>query len=157
MRSPVNRRSSVPSSSARVAGARPSHTVSASAGSQPMSAIRPASAPTASSTSTASGQPSISTTRQAPDHCNCKGMACSEGSAHSQGSSTRAASSGVHSADGVPWRSCTSGLRLVNMRQGCAARAAPSATKRRAASSHMVKRYYFDSCLRLLHKRFMPI
>ena len=56
--------------------------------------------PTATKAGMASGHPSIRTTRQAPDHCNCSGMRCSVGSAHSQGSTTSVASSGVTSGAG---------------------------------------------------------
>ena len=57
-------------------------------------------------TGTASGQPSISSTSTAPDHCSCSGERCSAGKAQSQGSTTSVASSGVSSAVKASFTKC---------------------------------------------------
>ncbi len=90
-----------------VAGSMPCQTMrrSASCPASPGDS-RQAITPTRASVGMASGQPRVSTTRQAPDHCSCSGILCSVGMAHSQGRITSVASSGVHSGEamrGTSW------------------------------------------------------
>ena len=101
-----------------------------------MGAISQVMAPTPNITSTASGQPSSSSTRQAPDHCSCSGMACSVGMAHIQGSTTRMASRGVSNAGARRWPSAFSGPP-ASWRHGRVVRASTNAAAARADSSSM--------------------
>ena len=97
---------------AKVAGATPSHRMLSNTSGHGCGTNHPDSTPTRHSTGMASGQPSISSTRQAPDHCSCTGAMCRRGSAHIQGRSTSVASTGVSSA---PPRSIRQGRRASEM------------------------------------------
>ena len=132
------RRSAAPQSMASVAGTMPCQTEMPSASPQPRAGdSRAASPPTTSSSGTARGQPSMSTTSGAEDHCNCSGMRCSVGRAQIQGSSTSTPSSGV--TRGEAMRSCgpPGPVRPASMRQGRSHSAVARASRAMLASRNM--------------------
>ena len=90
-----HRRKAAPTPSASVAGTSPIHTHCTSTWSAGDCPTCQTTVATAASTSTARGQPSISTSRQAPESCTCRPCGIFWGSNHTQGSSATAASAGV--------------------------------------------------------------